>query len=48
MGHSAAHKQVSRETRPDGTVIPKVSGTAHRTGEHRFTLDPLGTGFTLR
>ena len=33
------------------TVIPQVSGTAHRTGEHRFVLDPddaLGTGFTLR
>lgn len=41
------------EARPDGTktVVPEVSGTAHRTGEHRFTLDPLdsvGTGFTLR
>ena len=41
------------ETREDGTatVIPEVSGTAHRTGEHRFILDPLdsvGTGFTLR
>ena len=41
------------EARADGTatVIPEVSGTAHRTGEHRFTLDPLdsvGTGFTLR
>lgn len=39
--------------RHDGTatVIPEVSGTAHRTGEHRFILDPLdavGTGFTLR
>lgn len=41
------------EPRLDGraTVIPEVSGTAHRTGEHRFVLDPhdaLGTGFTLR
>ena len=40
-------------TREDGTqtAIPEVSGTAHLTGEHRFTLDPLdsvGTGFTLR
>lgn len=39
--------------RPGGapTVIPEVSGTAYRTGEHRFMLDPrdtLGTGFTLR
>lgn len=39
--------------RADGieTVIPEVSGTAYRTGEHRFVLDPrdgLGTGFTLR
>lgn len=34
-----------------GAVIPEVTGLAHRTGEHRFTLDPhdaLGTGFTLR
>jgi proline racemase len=32
-------------------VITEVSGTAHRTGEHRFVLrpdDPLGTGFLLR
>jgi len=32
-------------------VIPYVSGTAHRTGEHRFALDPsdsLGDGFVLR
>lgn len=40
-------------SRADGTatVIPEVSGTAYRTGEHRFVLDPrdgLGTGFTLR
>lgn len=39
--------------REDGTatVIPRVTGTAHQTGEHRFMLDPadaLGTGFTLR
>jgi len=41
------------DTRGDGTptVIPEVSGTAYRTGEHRFVLDPrdaLGSGFTLR
>ncbi|WP_371501270.1 proline racemase family protein [Kitasatospora sp. NBC_00374] len=34
---------------PDG-VVTEVTGTAHRTGEHRFVLDPydtLGTGFLL-
>ena len=39
--------------RADGsrTFIPRVSGTAYQTGEHRFMLDPedeLGVGFTLR
>jgi proline racemase/trans-L-3-hydroxyproline dehydratase len=32
-------------------IVPEVTGTAYRTGEHRFTLDPddaLGTGFVLR
>jgi proline racemase len=32
-------------------VVTEVEGTAYRTGEHRFTLDPddpLGTGFLLR
>ena len=32
-------------------VVTEVEGTAHRTGEHRFVLDPrdeLGTGFVLR
>ena len=32
-------------------VITEVEGTAYRTGEHHFTLDPrdtLGTGFVLR
>jgi proline racemase len=32
-------------------VLPEVEGTAYRTGEHRFVLDPLdglGTGFVLR
>ena len=35
---------------PDG-VLTEVAGTAFRTGEHRFVLDPrdtLGTGFVLR
>jgi proline racemase len=32
-------------------VVTEVEGTAHRTGEHRFVLDPrdpLGEGFVLR
>jgi proline racemase/trans-L-3-hydroxyproline dehydratase len=32
-------------------VVTEIEGTAYRTGEHRFTLDPndpLGTGFVLR
>jgi len=32
-------------------LLTEVSGTAFRTGEHRFVLDPrdpLGTGFVLR
>ncbi len=32
-------------------VLTEVAGTAYRTGEHRFTLDPrdpIGTGFILR
>jgi proline racemase len=32
-------------------VLSEVEGTAYRTGEHRFVLDPrddLGTGFVLR
>jgi proline racemase len=35
---------------PDG-LLTEVEGTAFRTGEHRFVLDPrdpLGTGFVLR
>ena len=35
---------------PEG-VLTEVEGTAFRTGDHRFVLDPrdpLGTGFTLR
>ena len=34
-----------------GGVLTEVSGTAYKTGEHRFVLDPrdpLGTGFVLR
>ena len=39
-----------RAARRDG-VVTEVEGTAFRTGEHRFVLDPrdpLGTGFVLR
>ena len=35
----------------DGGVLTEVEGTAFRTGEHRFVLDPrdpLGTGFVMR
>ena len=38
------------EETPAG-VVTEISGSAHRTGEHRFVLepdDPLGTGFLLR
>jgi proline racemase len=41
--------RVAEET-PEG-VVTEVEGTAFKTGEHRFTLDPrdpLGTGFVLR
>jgi proline racemase len=34
-----------------GGLLTEVEGTAYRTGEHRFVLDPrdpLGTGFLLR
>jgi proline racemase len=37
--------------REPGGVLTEVEGTAYRTGEHRFVLDPrdeLGTGFVLR
>jgi proline racemase len=43
------HARALEET-PDG-LLTEVEGTAFRTGEHRFTLDPrdpLGTGFVLR
>ena len=32
-------------------IMTEIEGTAHRTGEHRFVLDPrdpLGEGFVLR
>jgi proline racemase len=41
--------RIVRET--EEGVLTEVEGTAFRTGEHRFTLDPgddLGTGFVLR
>jgi proline racemase len=37
--------------RTEAGVITEIEGTAYKTGEHRFTLDPhdgLGTGFVLR
>ena len=37
--------------RTDAGILTEVEGTAFRTGEHRFVLDPrddLGTGFVLR
>ena len=43
------HARAIGET-PEG-VLTEVEGTAFRTGEHRFVLDPrdpLGTGFVLR
>lgn len=45
--------RVLGETNVDGgkAVITEIEGTAFRTGEHRFVLDPrdpLGTGFVLR
>ena len=35
----------------EAAVITEIDGSAHRTGEHRFLLDPrdpLGIGFVLR
>ncbi|MGW7412106.1 proline racemase family protein [Streptomyces sp. NPDC054863] len=45
--------RITEELIADGhrAVVPEVTGTAYRTGEHRFELDPdddLGTGFVLR
>jgi proline racemase len=37
--------------RTEAGVVTEIEGTAYKTGEHRFTLDPddaLGTGFVLR
>ena len=48
VGTSFTARVIGRE--PQG-VITEVEGTAFRTGEHRFVLDPrdeLGTGFVLR
>ncbi|MGW2420645.1 proline racemase family protein [Streptomyces sp. NPDC001709] len=47
------HARIARELTADGypAVVPEVTGTAYRTGEHRFELDPaddLGSGFVLR
>lgn len=42
-------ERVTAEGRP--AVVPVIAGTAHRTGEHRFTVDPdddLASGFVLR
>ena len=48
VGTSFTARLIGRE--PQG-VLTEVEGTAFRTGEHRFLLDPrdeLGTGFVLR
>jgi proline racemase len=48
IGTSFDARLIGRE--PEG-VLTEVEGTAFRTGEHRFVLDPrddLGTGFLLR
>ena len=40
-----------RSARAPRGLLTEVEGTAFRTGEHRFVLDPrdpLGTGFVLR
>jgi proline racemase len=42
-------EETTAEHRP--AVVPEVLGSAHRTGEHVFVLDPgdeLETGFVLR
>jgi proline racemase len=43
---------VLEHTTADGfpAVVPSITGTAHRTGEHEFVLDPRDTlpGFVLR
>jgi proline racemase len=45
--------RVEQQTRADGreAVVPVITGTAHRTGEHTFLVDPrdpLVPGFVLR
>jgi proline racemase len=48
VGTSFTARVIGREA---GGVLTEVQGTAFRTGEHRFVLDPrdeLGTGFVLR
>ncbi len=48
VGTSFTARAIGREP---GGVLTEVEGTAFRTGEHRFVLDPrdeLGTGFVLR
>lgn len=48
IGTSFTARVIGREP---GGVLTEVEGTAYRTGEHRFVLDPrdeLGTGFVLR
>jgi proline racemase len=47
------HARVVAETTTEGrpAVVTEVEGSAFRTGEHRFVLDPrdpVGTGFVLR
>jgi proline racemase len=48
VGTSFSARAIGREP---GGVLTEVEGTAFRTGEHRFVLDPrdeLGAGFVLR
>jgi proline racemase len=48
VGTSFTARVIGREA---GGLLTEVEGTAYRTGEHRFVLDPrddLGTGFVLR
>jgi len=48
VGTSFTARPIGEE---DEGVLTEVSGTAFRTGEHRFVIDPrdpLGTGFVLR
>lgn len=50
---TAFRARVVETVRSEGreAVVTEIEGTAHRTGEHRFVLDPhdpLGAGFVLR